>query len=124
MKEKKNRNFGGLEAKYVKELTSITMAAVALSKAAGVVLQEMHRDDSDHGDIQTGWLNSPYQLMQKLERDTAELEAKIKADVDFSEAHKQGFFDAFIDPVKAGNKRARDFDAYIMNGVIPPDLLK
>ena len=121
---KKSKNYGGLEAKYVKELASITIASIALSKAAAVVLEEMHRDDSDHGDIQSGWLNSPYRLMLNLERDTADFEAKVKADADFSEAHKQGFIASFIDPVKAGNKRARDLDAYIMSGVIPSDLSK
>ena len=64
-------------------------------------------------------LNSPYQLLQNLERDTTELEAKTKADPDFSDKHKQEFIAGLIDPIKDGNQRARAVDAYIMNGVPP-----
>lgn len=73
-------------------------------------------------DWQSGWLNSPYQLLQNLERDTAELEAKIKADPDFSDKHKQEFIAGLIDPIKDGNQRARAVDACIMNGAPFPDL--
>ena len=66
-------------------------------------------------------LNSPYQLLQNLERDTTELEAKIKADPDFSDKHKQEFIAGLIDPIKDDNQRARAVDAYIMNGVPLPD---
>jgi hypothetical protein len=121
MHEKKDKSFGGIETKYVKELAAVTLTSFALTRATAEVLGEMHRDDSDHGDIQSGWLNGPYQLLQNLERDTSELEAKINADPDFSDKNKQEFFDALIDPIKKGNQRARDIDAYIMNGVIPPD---
>ncbi len=121
MHEKKNKTFGGIEAKYTKELAAVTLASFALARATAEVLTEMCRDDSDHGDIQSGWLNSPYQLLQNLERDTAELEAKIKADPDFSDKHKQEFIAGLIDPIKDGNQRARAVDAYIMNGVPLPD---
>ena len=121
MHEKKNKTFGGIETKYTKELAAVTLSSFALARATAEVLTEMCCDDSDHGDIQSGWLNSPYQLLQNLERDTAELEAKIKADPDFSDKHKQEFIVALIDPIKNGNQRARAVDAYIMNGVTLPD---
>ena len=121
MHEKKNKAFGGIETKYTKELAAVTLASFALARATAEVLTEMSRDDSDHGDIQSGWLNSPYQLLQNLERDTAELEAKIKADPNFSDKHKQEFIAGLIDPIKDGNQRARAVDAYIMNGVPLPD---
>jgi len=79
----------------------------------------MHRDDSDHGDVQSGWLNSPYQLMQKLEREVADLEAKVRADPQFSDKFKQMFIAELLDPVKEGNRKAREIDAYIMNGIPP-----
>ena len=109
MHEKKDKSFGGIETKYVKELAAVTLTSFALARATAEVLGEMHRDDSDHGDIQSGWLNGPYQLLQNLERDASELEAKINADPDFSDKNKQEFFDALIDPIKKGNQRARDF---------------
>ena len=121
MHEKKNKTFGGIETKYSKELAAVTLASFALARATAEVLTEMYRDDSDHGDIQSSWLNSPYQLLQNLERDIAELEVKIEADPDFSDKHKQEFIAALIDPIKNGNQRARAVDAYIMNGVPLPD---
>ena len=124
MKEKKKKEFGGIEIKYEKELASLSLSSFALSQAAAIVVDEMHRDDFDHGDIQSGWLNSPYQLLQKVERDIEELENKIKDDPAFSDSYKRKFFTDFIEPIKEGNRNAREIDAYIMSGIIPPDLDK
>jgi len=120
MHEKKNglKSYGGIEKKYEQELAQVTFGSISLAMAAGEVLKEMHRDDSDHGDVQSGWLNSPYQLMQKLEREVADLEAKVKADPQFSDKFKQMFIAELLDPVKEGNRKAREIDAYIMNGTV------
>jgi len=122
MHEKKNgkKSYGGIEKKYEHELAQVMFGSITLVMAAGEVLKELHRDDSDHGDIQTGWLNGPYQLMQKLEHEVADLEAKVKDDPQFSDRFKQIFMSELIDPVKEGSCKAREIDAYVMSGIVPP----
>ena len=116
MKEKKGHSYGGIEKKYEAELADAVLGSLSLSFAVRTVLEEWRRDDEDHGDIMSGWMNSAYELLRNVERKVASLEAAVLADPQFSDAHKRRFVAEMLNPVKDGNRKARRIDAAIMNG--------
>ncbi len=122
MKEKKGHSYGGIEKRYEAELADAVCGSLALSFAVRTIMEEMSRDDEDHGDIMSGWMNSAYELLRKVERKVANLEEAVMADPQFSDMHKRRFVAELLDPVKDGNRKARRIDAAIMNGEPCDDL--
>lgn len=116
MKEKKGHSYGGIEKKYEAELADAVCGSFSLAFAVRTIMEEMSRDDEDHGEIMSGWMNSAYELLRNVERKVANLEEAVMADPQFSDAHKRRFVAERLKPVKDGNRIARRIDAAIMNG--------
>ena len=122
MKEKKGHSYGGIEKKYEQELTDTMFGSFSLSFAVRTIMEEMSRDDEDHGEIMSGWMNSAYELLRNVERKVASLEEAVMADPQVSDMHKRRFVAEMLDPVKDGNRTARRIDSVIMNGEPCDDL--
>ncbi len=123
MHEKKIlKSYGGISKKYRREMAVLTFGSMSLAMAIDQVMSEMNRDDSDHGEIQSDWLNGPYLILQQGEALVADFESKVNADPQFSDKAKQELMHDLIEPIKDGNRKAREIDAYIMNGTPLPSM--
>ena len=119
MKEKKDRDYGGIDVKYDEELTSLSLASIDLANAAMEVMDEIECDDLDIEDLRSDWMNGPYRMLPGFECDIADLEARIKADSDFTAWQKKKAADDLFAEFRKDVQMLREIDAYVMSGVIP-----
>jgi len=109
------KSYGGITKKYEKELSQVTLGLLSLTYMTAKVLANLGKGDNDFDDVRSEWLNGAYQMLQELERNVADLEAKIDGDPQFSDKFKKEIKSDLFGKFKDGYRKAREVDAYLMN---------
>jgi len=120
---KKNRSLfepmGGIEKKYAKRIKDLVFGSTVGLFSSVRLVGEWEKSGGVGAHI-NDWLNGPLRGFGDIERDLAELEAKVMADSQYSDADKQKFQVQVVDDVRMTLERARALDRYVMTGEMSP----